>query len=125
MFEGHEKDIIYDINACRERRISCSCSTCALVSFDENAIRIVQANMGYVTLVANLKAIDRVHSILVCEPDYLVAVGGSGRLHLWAMNSAWRLLLIPALIEASSCCCCACCKENHWTIACNMSSAEV
>ncbi|XP_056164466.1 uncharacterized protein LOC115670869 isoform X4 [Syzygium oleosum] len=74
---------------CRERRISCSCSTCALVSFDENAIRIVQANMGYVTLVANLKAIDSVHSILVCEPNYLVAIGGSGRLHLWAMNPAW------------------------------------
>ncbi|KAF8021381.1 hypothetical protein BT93_G1731 [Corymbia citriodora subsp. variegata] len=88
---------------CRERRISCSCSTCALVSFDENAIRIVQANMGYVTLLANLKAIDRVHSILVCEPNYLIATGGSGRLHLWAMNPAWSAEIEEFDIPTSDC----------------------
>ncbi|KAL3731599.1 hypothetical protein ACJRO7_028478 [Eucalyptus globulus] len=106
-FTPHGKGLVFlgcvEAPCCRERRISCSCSTCALVSFDENAIRIVQANMGYVTLMANLKAIDRVHSILVCEPDYLVAVGGSGRLHLWAMNSAWSAETEEFDIPTSDC----------------------
>ncbi|XP_048134764.1 uncharacterized protein LOC115752852 isoform X2 [Rhodamnia argentea] len=106
-FTPHGKGLVFlgcmEAPCCRERRISCSCSTCALVSFDETAVRIVQANMGYVTLVATLKAIDRVHSIVVCEPNYLVAIGESGRLHLWAMNPAWSAETEEFDIPTSDC----------------------
>lgn len=83
-------ELIQGSFACRERKISCPCSTCASVSSDDNAVRIVQVNVGYVTVVVSLKTVDRILSILVCEPNYIVATGESGRLHSWIMDSKWR-----------------------------------
>ncbi|KAG6651186.1 hypothetical protein CIPAW_06G093500 [Carya illinoinensis] len=75
---------------CREGRIQCLCSTCKSDCLEENTVKIVQVKFGYVSVVVKLKAVEILHCILVCEPSHLVAVGESGRLHLWVMNSAWR-----------------------------------
>ncbi|XP_031376678.1 uncharacterized protein LOC116192300 isoform X2 [Punica granatum] len=88
---------------CRERRISCSCSTCASVCLDDYAIRIVQVNIGYVTIVLNLKSVDRILSVLVCEPNRLVATGESGGLHLWIMNRTWSVQLEEFDLPAYGC----------------------
>lgn len=53
-------------------------------------MKIVKVKFGFVTVVAKLKTNEILQFALVCEPNYLVAVGESGRLHLWVMNSAWR-----------------------------------
>lgn len=53
-------------------------------------MKIVQAKSGYVSVVANLKTDDSVQCILVCEPYYVIAVGESGRMHVWEMDSTWR-----------------------------------
>ena len=53
-------------------------------------MKIVKVKLGYVSVVVQLKTEDRIQCLLVCEPNNLVAVGESGRLHLWIMNSTWR-----------------------------------
>lgn len=53
-------------------------------------MKIVEVKLGYVSVMARLKAVDSLECILVCKPNNLVAVGESGRLHLWVMNSMWR-----------------------------------
>lgn len=84
--------LIQDASACRERRISCPCSTCLSVSPDNSVVRIVQVNIGYSTVVVSLKMMDTILSVLVCEPNYIVATGESGRLHSWIMNPKWRYI---------------------------------
>ncbi|KAK4842534.1 hypothetical protein QYF36_023324 [Acer negundo] len=95
---------------CREGRVDCFCSTCASNRFEENAVKLVQVKSGYVSRVAKLKTVDSVQCILVCEPNHLVAVGDSGRLHLWEMNSTWSAhteefvipvddLIYPCIVE--------------------------
>ncbi|KAH9707931.1 FYR C-terminal domain-containing protein [Citrus sinensis] len=74
---------------CREGRSDCLCSTCTSHRLDENAVKIVKVKPGYVSVVAKLKTDDCVQCILVCEPKHLIAVGESGKLHLWEMNSSW------------------------------------
>jgi predicted urease superfamily metal-dependent hydrolase len=53
-------------------------------------VKIVQVKFGYVSIVVKLKTVESLRCILVCEPNHLVAVGETGRLHLWVMNSVWR-----------------------------------
>lgn len=60
------------------------------VCSEENALKIVQVERGYVSVVATLKTVEVVHCILVCAPNHLVSVGESGRLQIWIMNSTWR-----------------------------------
>ncbi|KAL5553593.1 hypothetical protein UlMin_040994 [Ulmus minor] len=74
---------------CSQGRIPCLCSACASATFEENAVKIVKVKLGYVSVVVQLKTEDRIQCLLVCEPNNLVAVGESGRLHLWIMNSTW------------------------------------
>ncbi|KAA8532878.1 hypothetical protein F0562_033005 [Nyssa sinensis] len=74
---------------CREGKMHCPCSACALDCFEKNAVKIVQVKLGYVSVMTKLKTVDNVHCILVCEPNYLVGVEESGKLHLWIMNSTW------------------------------------
>ncbi|KAI9105096.1 hypothetical protein K1719_022812 [Acacia pycnantha] len=75
---------------CRERKICCNCSSCMSVCSEENALKIVQVEHGYVFVVATLKTFEVVHCIVICEPNLLCSVGESGRLHVWVMNSTWR-----------------------------------
>ncbi|ESW28388.1 hypothetical protein PHAVU_003G282800 [Phaseolus vulgaris] len=74
---------------CREGKIDCSCSTCTSVFYEKNALKIVQVEHGYVSVVTTLETADNVHCILVCEPNRLVSVGESGKLEVWVMNSKW------------------------------------
>lgn len=53
-------------------------------------MRIVEVKTGYVSLVTKLQAVDSVQCLVVCDPDYLVAVVKGGNLIVWAMNSNWR-----------------------------------
>ena len=71
--------------------MQCQCSACRSDCFENNAaVNVVQVKHGYVSVMVNLKTVDNVHCILVCEPNYLVCVEESGTLHLWVMNSTWR-----------------------------------
>ncbi|KAK7346135.1 hypothetical protein VNO80_20650 [Phaseolus coccineus] len=85
---------------CREGKIDCSCSTCTSVFYEKNALKIVQVEHGYVSVVTTLETADNVHCILVCEPNRLVSVGESGKLQVWVMNSKWsektEHFIIPA-----------------------------
>lgn len=68
----------------------CLCSACTSDSFERNAIKIVRLNSGYASLVTRLKTDQDVCSLLVCEPNFLLAAEVGGKLKLWFMNSGWR-----------------------------------
>ncbi|XP_020416377.1 uncharacterized protein LOC18791472 isoform X3 [Prunus persica] len=88
---------------CRQGSIHCLCSTCTSNCSEENTVKIVQVRLGYVSKVASLKAVDSLECILVCEPNNLVAVGESGRLHLWVMNSTWSAQIENFVLPAEDC----------------------
>ncbi|GMY25815.1 hypothetical protein FCV25MIE_21057 [Fagus crenata] len=88
---------------CRKGRIQCLCSTCKSDCFRDNAVKIVQVKFGYVSVVVKLKTVDNLQCILVCEPNHLVTVGESGRLHLWVMNSAWSAQTEEFIFPAHDC----------------------
>ncbi|XP_012438482.1 uncharacterized protein LOC105764453 isoform X1 [Gossypium raimondii] len=88
---------------CREGRIDCICSICFSGCSKENAVKIVRVNPGYVSLVAKLETVESVLCILVCENDYLLAAGKSGRLYLWAMNSTWSAWTEEFIIPSGDC----------------------
>ncbi|KAL6983309.1 hypothetical protein U1Q18_016698 [Sarracenia purpurea var. burkii] len=82
--------------------MQCPCSAC-MDCFDNNAVKVVLVKRGYVSVVVNLKTVDNVHCILVCEPNYLVCVEESGRLHLWVMNSTWSAQMEECDLSTSDC----------------------
>ncbi|KAF8399648.1 hypothetical protein HHK36_015517 [Tetracentron sinense] len=93
---------------CRERRIQCLCSVCASDCSVEKAVKVVRVKLGYVSVSAKLTTVENVHCILVCEPRNLVAVGESGRLQVWIMNSTWSAkieefilptCILPCIVE--------------------------
>ncbi|KAL2344234.1 hypothetical protein Fmac_005519 [Flemingia macrophylla] len=90
---------------CREGNIDCYCSTCTSICSEKNALKIVQVEHGYVSVVTTLETVDNVHCVLVCEPNRLVAVGESGKLQVWVMDSTWsekiEFFIIPANGSAS------------------------
>ncbi|XP_019074824.1 uncharacterized protein LOC100268093 isoform X3 [Vitis vinifera] len=88
---------------CREQKIPCLCSACKLECFEENAIKIVQIKLGFLSVVEKLKTVDSVQCILVCEPNHLVAVEESGRLHVWVMNSTWSVQTEDFIIPTYDC----------------------
>lgn len=78
------------MNNDREQNVSCLCSMCRLGCSEENAVKVVQVRFGYVSPVIKLTTVERLSCLLVCEPNYLIAVEESGGLHVWIMNSTWR-----------------------------------
>lgn len=74
----------------REQSFDCSCTNCTSDYTEENTVEIVHVNFGYVSSVIKLVTMDRVSSILACEPNYLIAVEQSGKMHFWVMNLEWR-----------------------------------
>ncbi|KAL1551154.1 hypothetical protein AAHA92_19033 [Salvia divinorum] len=74
---------------CREGKLECLCSACTSDGFEKNAVKIVRLNSGYASLVTRLKTAQGVCSLLVCEPNFLLAAEEDGKLKLWDMNSAW------------------------------------
>ncbi|KAK7386642.1 hypothetical protein VNO78_26976 [Psophocarpus tetragonolobus] len=85
---------------CREGTIDCYCSTCTSVCTEKNALKIVQVEHGYVSVITILETIDNVHCILVSEPNRLVSVGESGKLQVWVMNSEWSEKIEHFIIPA-------------------------
>ncbi|KAK8604295.1 hypothetical protein V6N13_099242 [Hibiscus sabdariffa] len=81
-------------------------STVSLGCSKENAVKIVRVNPGYVSLVAKVETVQTVQCILVCENDFLLAAGKSGRLHLWVMNSTWSAWTEEFIIPAANCISC-------------------
>eukprot|EP00268_Persea_americana_P023888 TRINITY_DN23401_c0_g2_i2.p1 TRINITY_DN23401_c0_g2~~TRINITY_DN23401_c0_g2_i2.p1 ORF type:complete len:1081 (-),score=258.90 TRINITY_DN23401_c0_g2_i2:211-3453(-) len=88
------------VPCCREQSINCLCLACTSDCCDENAVKVVRVQPGYVSVVVKLTATESVYCILVCEPCYLVAVGESGRLHVWIMNSTWSLAVDDFLLPS-------------------------
>ncbi|XAR55937.1 hypothetical protein NMG60_11036184 [Bertholletia excelsa] len=88
---------------CRKGEIQCPCAACRHKCFENNMVNIVQVKHGYVSVVVNLKAADNMYCILVCEPNYLVGIGESGRLHLWIMNSTWSAQIEECDLLTSDC----------------------
>ncbi|XP_059655666.1 uncharacterized protein LOC132302749 [Cornus florida] len=88
---------------CREGKVHCPCSACTSDSFEQNAVKIVQVKLGYVSVLVKMKKVHNVYCILVCEPNYLVGVGDSGKLHLWVMNSTWSAQTDECDLPTSDC----------------------
>ncbi|XP_050373318.1 uncharacterized protein LOC126790971 isoform X3 [Argentina anserina] len=88
---------------CRQGKTNCLCTTCVSSCSEENAIKIVQVKHGYVSLVTRLKAVESQRCILVCEPNNLVSVGKSGRLHLWAVDSTWSAQVEYVVMPSEDC----------------------
>ncbi|KAM7255373.1 hypothetical protein ACFE04_026075 [Oxalis oulophora] len=86
---------------CRRARLDCLCSTCTSECYEENTLKIVKVQTGYVSVTAKLKTADKLDCILVCEPSHLIAGGESGRLHLWTMNSSWSAHMEEFSISAN------------------------
>lgn len=70
--------------------MQCLCSACTSDGFEKNAVKIVILYSGYASLVTRLKTAQDVCSLLVCEPNFLLAAEEGGKLKLWVMNSGWR-----------------------------------
>ncbi|XP_038705729.1 uncharacterized protein LOC120001458 isoform X2 [Tripterygium wilfordii] len=88
---------------CREGKLDCWCSTCSPECFEDNAVKIVQIKAGYVSVVTKLRTVENVQLILACEPSHLIAVGESGRLQIWAMNSTWSTATEEFAIPSNDC----------------------
>ncbi|KAL1198392.1 hypothetical protein V5N11_004212 [Cardamine amara subsp. amara] len=88
---------------CSKKDIDCSCLTCTLACFEENAVRIFQVKTGHVSLVTKLQADDSVQCVVVCDPNYLIAAVKSGNLIVWDMNSHWRGPIEEFVILANPC----------------------
>ncbi|XP_062208252.1 uncharacterized protein LOC133909716 isoform X3 [Phragmites australis] len=86
---------------CRMQSIDCSCSVCKLDGFEDNSLKIVSVNFGYVSLVTKLIPCGTVSCILICEPNYIVAAEDSRNLHIWKMVTGWSRIyeeyVIPSL----------------------------
>ncbi|CAM8921014.1 unnamed protein product [Rhodiola kirilowii] len=91
------------VPSCRNGSVQCQCVECASHSSEENAVKIVQLKHGYVTVLAKLKTADRVLCLLVCEPNYLVAVEASGAFHFWTMNTTWRYVIEDFFLPPTDC----------------------
>nr|DAD35093.1 TPA_asm: hypothetical protein HUJ06_005733 [Nelumbo nucifera] len=89
--------------SCRDQSIHCLCSACTSNSFEENAVKVVRVQIGYFSVVTKLKTIERVRSLLVCEPNHLVAVEESGRLDVWVMNSTWSAQVEEFVLQSFDC----------------------
>ncbi|XP_078178252.1 DNA binding protein [Carex rostrata] len=74
---------------CSNMSINCSCLICKLEQEDENCLRIVRVNFGFVSPVTKLISQERAVCILVCKPNYVIAFEESVRLHVWVVNPKW------------------------------------
>ncbi|XP_021310675.1 uncharacterized protein LOC8062589 isoform X2 [Sorghum bicolor] len=89
------------IPSCRMQNIDCLCSVCNLGQCEDNSLKIVSVNFGYVSLVTSLMPYGTVSCILIFEPNYIVATEDSRNLHIWEMVDEWSEIseqyVIPSL----------------------------
>ncbi|KAF0921328.1 hypothetical protein E2562_003128 [Oryza meyeriana var. granulata] len=77
---------------CRRQSIDCSCSLCKLDQCEDNCLKIVSVNLGYVSLLTKLMACGTLSCILIYEPNYIVTVEDGRKLHIWMMAAGWRII---------------------------------
>jgi hypothetical protein len=65
---------------------------CNLGQCEDNSLKIVSVNFGYVSLVTSLMPYGTVSCILIFEPNYIVATEDSRNLHIWEMVDEWRYI---------------------------------
>ncbi|CAN6477893.1 unnamed protein product [Victoria cruziana] len=75
---------------CSKREFGCLCSVCES-AFQGSSVKVVSVQAGYMSVLAKLKVVETSHSLLVCEPCYLVAAEKGGKLHVWVMNTTWSM----------------------------------
>ncbi|CAM0950618.1 unnamed protein product [Alopecurus aequalis] len=80
------------IPCCRMQSIDCSCSMCKLDQCDDNSLKIVSVNFGYISLLTKLMPYGAVSCFLICEPNYVVAAEDSRNLHIWMMVTGWSTI---------------------------------
>uniref|UniRef100_A0ACD5Y481 Uncharacterized protein n=1 Tax=Avena sativa TaxID=4498 RepID=A0ACD5Y481_AVESA len=80
------------IPCCRMQSIDCSCSICKLDQCDDNSLKIVSVNFGYISLLTKLMPYGTVSCFLICEPNYVVAAEDSRNLHIWMMVTGWSAI---------------------------------
>uniref|UniRef100_A0A0E0LY54 Uncharacterized protein n=1 Tax=Oryza punctata TaxID=4537 RepID=A0A0E0LY54_ORYPU len=87
---------------CRLRQIiDCSCSLCKLDQCEDNYLKIVSVDLGYVSLLTKLMAYGSLSCILICEPNYIVTVEDGRKLHIWMMAAEWRIISEEYVIPSS------------------------
>uniref|UniRef100_A0A7N0UGT5 Uncharacterized protein n=1 Tax=Kalanchoe fedtschenkoi TaxID=63787 RepID=A0A7N0UGT5_KALFE len=91
------------VPCCRNGLLQCQCLECKSHGSEENAVKIVHLKHGYVSVLVKLKTVCRVVCLLVCEPNYLVAVEADGAFHLWSMDATWRLATEEFIMPATHC----------------------
>ncbi|KAJ3685590.1 hypothetical protein LUZ61_014754 [Rhynchospora tenuis] len=74
---------------CSNMSISCSCLICKPEQVEENYLKIVRVNFGFVSPVAKLISHEKAACILVCKPNYVIVFEVTARLHVWVMSSKW------------------------------------
>ncbi|KAG2642092.1 hypothetical protein PVAP13_2KG271216 [Panicum virgatum] len=76
---------------CRMQNIDCLCSVCKLGQCEDNSLKIVYVNLGYVSLITKLMPYGNgtVSCILICEPNYIIAIEDNRDLHIWKMVNSW------------------------------------
>ncbi|KAG8083260.1 hypothetical protein GUJ93_ZPchr0015g6991 [Zizania palustris] len=86
---------------CRRQTIDCSCSLCKLDKCEDNYLKIVSVNFGYVSLLTKLMAYGTLSCILICEPNCILTVEDGRKLHIWMMTPGWSIIseeyVIPSL----------------------------
>ncbi|CAL5080302.1 unnamed protein product [Urochloa decumbens] len=86
---------------CRMRNMDCLCSVCKLGQCEDNSLKIVSVNLGYVSLITKLMPYGTVSCILICEPNYIVVTEDNRNLHIWEMVNGWSEIseqyVIPSL----------------------------
>ncbi|TVU10724.1 hypothetical protein EJB05_44270, partial [Eragrostis curvula] len=89
------------IPLCRMKSIDCSCYECKSGRCEDNSLKIVSVNSGYVSLKTKLMTYGMVSCILMCEPNYIVAAEDCRNLHVWKMVTGWSRIseeyVIPSL----------------------------
>ncbi|PAN11118.1 hypothetical protein PAHAL_2G142800 [Panicum hallii] len=75
---------------CRMQNIDCLCSVCKLGQCEDNSLKIVSVNLGYVSLITKLMPYGTASCILICEPNYIVVIEDNRNLHIWKMVNDWR-----------------------------------
>ncbi|KAF2915048.1 hypothetical protein DAI22_09g002100 [Oryza sativa Japonica Group] len=86
---------------CRKQIIDCSCSLCKLDQCEDNYLKIVSVDLGYVSLLTKLMAYGSLSCILICEPNYIVTVEDGRNLHIWMMAAGWRIISEEYVIPSS------------------------
>jgi len=85
------------------QNIDCLCSVCKLGQCEDNSLKIVYVNLGYVSLITKLMPYGNgtVSCILICEPNYIIAIEDNRDLHIWKMVNSWSEIseqyVIPSL----------------------------